>query len=191
MRFLAWSGLLLIACLVAFAAGDDPSAGPTVAGQSVADVLKDFSHADGALVPAGVIASPLQHNDLSTMLASESDKLVVVDLTGAQLKTAFEKSVMLYPQPNVGFLQVSGFEITFGKSGSLNSRVTDVQLNGSKLEESRTYEIAMPSSLQRGQFGYSDIWDKAKIVRTFEKADLGSVLRGKHVSQSQPRWLSR
>ncbi len=189
MRLWTLLGLLILGSAIAFADTDDLSTGPTSAGQSAADALKEYAHADGALIPAGVLAKPIQKNDLATMLTSLSDGLVVIELSGSQLRTAFERSVTLFPQPNVGFLQVSGFEITFNKAGPLNSRVTDVTVNGSKLEDGRTYEIAMPTSLQRGQLGYSNLWDKAKVVRTFEKVDLGSVLRGKHVSQSSPRWL--
>jgi 2',3'-cyclic-nucleotide 2'-phosphodiesterase (5'-nucleotidase family) len=186
--------LLFLVCLVlgpvsVVPPNEDPTLGATNAGQAVADVLKSFAGADAALIPAGVIAKSLQKNDLSTVLTFPTDGVIVIELTGSQVKTAFERSVALLPQPNVGFLQLAGFEVTYNPDASPNSRVTNVTLNGSKLEDGRSYDVAMPTSLQRGQLGYSNLWDKAKIVRSFAKANLGTVLKGQHVASSPSRWL--
>ena len=188
-RLFLLSALMALPFAVALGRGEDPSAGPTAAGQSAADVLRSFTGADGALMPAGVISKPIQSGNLATMLTYPSDGVVVLDLTGSQLRSAFERSVSLFPQSNVGFLQISGFIVSFSKTESSNSRVTGVTADGSKLEDARIYEVAMPSSLAKGELGYSDLWEKAKVARSYEKSDLGSVLAGKKASPSSPRWL--
>ncbi|HWD41761.1 MAG TPA: 5'-nucleotidase [Fimbriimonas sp.] len=183
--------LATLLCWVAVLASenDKPDRGPTTIGQSAADALKSFASAQGALLPAGLIGKPISKDDLSTILDYPKDEVVVLSLTGSQLKEAFERSLLLFPEPNVGFLQVSGFEITFDKNGQANSKVTLVTVEGSKLEDTRKYDVAMPSSLQRGQLGYSHLWDKAKVVRTFPHSSMLDVLKGKHPSSSSPRWL--
>jgi 2',3'-cyclic-nucleotide 2'-phosphodiesterase (5'-nucleotidase family) len=189
MRTALLFAFLAFAVVIALGRIDDPSTGATLAGQSAADALREFSDAAGALVPAGAISKPIQKTDLASMLAYPSDGVVVLQLSGSQLHEAFERSISLYPQPNVGFLQVAGFAITFSRTAPPNSRVLNVMLDGVKLEDSRSYEVAMPSSLANGELGYSDLWEKAKVVRTYEKADLGSVLAGKRASPSALRWL--
>jgi len=178
---------------IAFVAGspsnnEDPALGATAPGQTIADTIKSFTSADAAFVPAGEISKPYQKNDLTTVLNFPADGIVILSLTGAQIKQAFERSLLTFPDPNVGFLQVSGFEITFNKNSSVDSRVTSVTVNGSKLEDAHHYEVAMPTSLQRGQLGYSNLWDKAKVVRNFENVTLGTILKGKHSAPSSPRW---
>jgi 2',3'-cyclic-nucleotide 2'-phosphodiesterase (5'-nucleotidase family) len=170
---------------------DDPTLGATAPGQAIADSVKNYTSAEAALIPAGEISKPLQKNDLASTLNFPSDGVVVVSLTGAQLKKAFEISLLTYPDSNIGFLQVSGFDISFNKNSGVDSRVTSVTLNGSKLEDTHHYDVAMPTSLQRGQLGYSNLWDKAKVVHSFDNVTLGSILKGKHSAPSSPRWQAQ
>jgi 5'-nucleotidase/2',3'-cyclic-nucleotide 2'-phosphodiesterase/3'-nucleotidase/5'-nucleotidase len=115
----------------------------------------------------------------------------VVNLTGAQLRQAFERSLSLYPQPNTSFLQISGFEVTFSRSAATNKRVLNVTASGSALQDGKTYSVAMPSSLGRGGLGYFKIWDKANIKKTYDGVTVESVLRGKSASDTSPRWVAQ
>ena len=158
--------------------------------QSAADALKSAAGTDGAFLAAGLIKDGFNRDDLSTMLLYPTDEVVVLNLTGTQLKLAFERSVSLYPQPNTSFLQISGFEVTFNKNGLPNSRVTNVTVGGMKLEDGKTYTVAMPANLGRGGLGYFKIWDKSKITKTLAGVKMEDVLRGKRAVDSSPRWLS-
>jgi len=183
---------LLTACSIAIALfplwQTNPQLGATEIGQAIADDLKAYTAADGAIVPADLIGKPLAKNDLATTLSYPSEGFVVLTLTGAQIRRAFERSALLFPEPNAGFLQVSGFEVTFSKSAIPNSRVTGVTINGSKLEDARKYEVAMPTSLQKGQLGYSDLWEQAKVFHSFTNVKMRDVLAGKHSVSSSLRW---
>ena len=64
-------------------------------------------------------------------------------------------------------------------------------IGGSKLDESRTYNIAMPSQLGRGGVGYFKIWDKSRIVRTLENATVESVVKDKKVTTTKNRWIAQ
>ena len=65
-------------------------------------------------IPAGKVSA----SDLGDLVSYSDDPLAVLKLTGAQIKQALEKAVSIYPQPNLGFLQVSGMKFTFLKDGA-------------------------------------------------------------------------
>jgi 2',3'-cyclic-nucleotide 2'-phosphodiesterase (5'-nucleotidase family) len=157
-------------------------------GQEAADVLKDFTNSDGALLAAGLIKDGFKKgDDLSALLLYPQDEIMVLKLTGAQLKAAFERSVSLYPQPNTSFLQISGFDVTFSKSSPPGSRVQSMRAGGAPIDLNRVYTVAMPASLGRGGLGYFKIWDTPNIAKTLTQS-VESVLKGKPSSGSSPRW---
>lgn len=182
---------LLLVAMVAF--GQTPTSSSMekeawIPGQAAADALKSFASADGAFLAAGLLKPGYQKSaDLSTMLLYPDDQVLVLALTGAQIRQAFERSVSLYPQPNASFLQISGFNVTFNKNGAVGKRVTTVTVNGSPLNDGQTYTIAMPSSLGHGGLGYFRIWENSDIKKTLT-GTVESALKGKPYAESQPRW---
>lgn len=181
---------LAFACLAATFAPDDPSLGPTVAGQAVADALREYTSSDIALIPAGVLKDPGKKEELTDALSFDSDGIVVIKITGAKIREALERSVSAYPQSSVGFLQVSGLEASFKKNAPSNSRITSVTIGASKLEDAKTYAVAMPLSLKQGQLGYANLWEDNKTVKPFEKVTLATIVKGKRIGSSfLARWL--
>ncbi len=178
---------LLVSPLLA----DDPSLGATAAGQSVADALREFTKSDVALVPAGVLRDSAKRDDATAALAFGSDGVVAISVSGAKLREALERSVAAYPQSSVGFLQVSGVEATFKKSAPANARLTSVMVNGAKLDDGRTFVVAMPRSLQQGQLGYANLWENSTILDSFGKSTLESIVKGRRVGSFVARWSSQ
>ena len=179
-------------CLSPFAAfGQEPfelgSYGPA---QAAADLLRDKAHSDGAFIAAGLLKTTTQKDNLAALFEFSSDEIVVVKLTGAQLKQAFERSLSVYPMPNSSFLQISGFEVSFNGSAPIGQRVKSATAFGMPIDNNRSYTVAMPARLGRGGFGYFKIWDKADITQTIPGATVDSVLHGKPVVDTSPRWSS-
>ncbi len=160
-------------------------------GQSVADVIAAAAGTPYAFVAEGLLRVPLQKDNLAGALLYPSDELVVVALKGSQVRQALERSASLYPKPNPSFLYLAGFEVSVDPSKDPGARIVTVQASGAKLEDEKTYEIAMSASLGRGGLGYFKVWDKSKIVRTVPNATIEDVLRGKPVGSSEPRWQER
>ncbi len=181
------SALILFAALAAgsFAQGS----GANSSAQAAADALRDFAGADAAFIPAGLLQASNNKGDLSSFIKDATEEVVVVNLTGADLRQAFERSLSMYPVDNNGFLQLSGFEVAFSKTAESGKRVLSISRNGGKVSDGQTFSVAMPASLGRGGFGYFRIWDKAKINKKFAGVTLVSVLKGKGASESSPRWL--
>ncbi|MDR3691759.1 MAG: 5'-nucleotidase [Fimbriimonas sp.] len=182
-------GCLLIGLSSALAAEDGPDVGAHSPSQCAADAIREFSGSDGAFLAAGLLKKSFKKDDLATLLEYPTNTIVVLSLTAPQLRAAFERSVSLYPEPSEIFLQISGFEVTFRKNGTPNNRIVSITVNGSKLEETKSYSIAMPSSLAHGGLGYFKIWENAKTVKTFDKTTIEQVLQGKKASDTSPRWL--
>lgn len=185
------SGLAICVAALACAQSKGPEVEAFAPAQVAADLLKEKSGADGAFIAAGMVdAKKHLADDLSKMLVYPNETIVVVSLTGAQIKQAFERSLSLYPQPNWGFLQISGFEVTFSPEAPTNQRIRSVAVGTTKLDESKTYNIAMPVGLARGGYGYFKIWNETKIVSTVPDTTVERVLAGKRSADSKPRWVA-
>lgn len=178
---------LWAACSLALA--DSKETGADLGAQAAADAIKAAAGADASFIAAGMLKDGYEKTqDLASMLLYPEDQIMVVKLSGIQVREALERSVSLYPQPNTSFLQLSGFEATFNKNASDGHRVTSVTANGAALNNTLTYTVAMPARLAQGGYGYFKIWDKPDIVKTVDGATVESVLKGKLYTESGARW---
>jgi 2',3'-cyclic-nucleotide 2'-phosphodiesterase (5'-nucleotidase family) len=173
-----------------FAVDERPDLGANAVVQSAADEIRSYASADIAFFGAGFVKEKFSKDDLATILQYPTDHVVVLNLTGAQIRQALERSVSLYPQPNQSFLQLSGVEVTFRKSGSPNSRIVSASVAGSDLVDGKTYSVAMPALLAKGGLGYFKVWESANTVKKFD-ATIESVLKGKRASEGAPRWTAQ
>jgi 2',3'-cyclic-nucleotide 2'-phosphodiesterase (5'-nucleotidase family) len=185
-----------VVTVAAIAAGQgqgkvSPETGAHLPSQAAADVIKEAAAADAAFLPARSVNASYDANNLASLLQYPTDDIVVVKLSGKDIRAALERSISLYPQANSSFLQLSGIVAEFSQAGAPDSRIMNVTVNGSVLDENRTYKVAMPGTLGRGGMGYFKIWDKSKIERTVAGVTLESALKGRHYAPSSPRWVVR
>lgn len=167
-----------------------PDSGANSAVQTAADILREAAKTDGAFIAAGIVKESFSSDNLASMLIYPSDEVVIVSLSGATIRAAFERSLSLYPQGNAGFLQISGFEVSFEPSAAVGRRVKGVMVGTSRLDESKVYTIAMPASLGRGGLGYFKLWDKTKITSTLSNLRMDQILSGKKAADTKPRWVA-
>jgi len=188
---LASVGVLCTAVAVcAWVALRDATTEAHLPAQSAAEVMRLAGGAEGAFLPGGLIKEPFDESNLASLLVDPSDDLGVVQLRGAQLRRALEKSVAIYPSPNQGFLQLAGIEATFSRSSPPERRIVAVTVGGEKLDDAKTYLIAMPGSLARGGLGYSRVWDRSQIQPRATGLTLAEMLRGKKVTSTKPHWTA-
>jgi len=81
--------------------------------------------------------------------------LVMMDLTGAQIKQALENGVSKYPSADGRFPQVSGLRFTFDPTKPAGSRVVNVWVGGTPLVETAVYRVATNDFLAAGGDGYT------------------------------------
>src|SRR5436853_7899592 len=112
MKAKFWFLALLALCLMpSLASAQEPfELGAYGPAQSAADALRDYAHTDGAFIAAGLLKSSMQKDNLAGLFEFSSDEIVIVKLSGSQLRQAFERSISVYPMPNSSFLQISGFD---------------------------------------------------------------------------------
>jgi 2',3'-cyclic-nucleotide 2'-phosphodiesterase (5'-nucleotidase family) len=138
----------------------------------VADAARASLKAEIALVPASEFrevtlpAGDLTREALTNALLYPDEKIVLVQVSGAQIRAALERGLSMLPKPNVAFLQVSGLTVTFRSDAPEGQRVLGVQVGASVLVPERTYQAAMPSSLAKGALGYFRVFDGLKPAET-------------------------
>ena len=101
--------------------------------------------------------------------------LAIMDITGAELKEAFELSVGKYPVENGGFLHVSGAKVEFDSSKLAGERIVSISYkdeNGKyiEIEADKTYTVATNAFTAKGGDSY-DVFKK--IYEDGRVTDLG------------------
>lgn len=175
---------------IAAFAQKNPATGAHLPSQAAADAIRNAAGVDGAFLAAGLVKEKFESDDLSTLMQYGDDEIVIVALKGSQIRQAFERSIALYPEANSSFLQVSGFEIEFDGKADPNSRIRSITAGGARLDENKTYNIAMPATLGRGGLGYFKIWDKSKITSTMPNTTVEKVLKGVKAAETRARWVN-
>jgi len=146
-------------------------------GDLVADAMRFAVNTDIAFLAASELKESdkqiekgrVDTQDIVRYVAYTDDPLVVMRLSGRQIKQALERSVLIYPQKNLGFLQVSGMKFTFDPGKQQENRVVSVKIGDKPLSDSQFYSVAMTSSLANGALGYWKIWSKNDIKQVTQK----------------------
>jgi 2',3'-cyclic-nucleotide 2'-phosphodiesterase (5'-nucleotidase family) len=183
MRLVVLLATLWLSAICALGQGVVTGPGP-----DIADALRTFTGSDIAFIPEGHLKEKFDRADLSSALKFPGDDVMVLDLTGAQVLRALERSVSLYPQANQSFLHLSGIDVRFNKDGPPNKRIISATILGGVLSDTKTYKVAMPSSLARGTLGYFKIWDKSNASKTFKDTTMEKALKGKAATGLPSHW---
>jgi 5'-nucleotidase / UDP-sugar diphosphatase len=149
--------------------GKGSDRGETTVGNLLADALRDAVGTDLAFVNASQIrpvdlpAGAITEAQVDSILAYPDDSIAIVQLKGSKVKAFLERGLGMAPQPNKGFLQVSGLTVRFDSSKAEGARVVDVRVAGNALDTNRTYKVAMPGSLARGSGGYFNVLNGSPV----------------------------
>ena len=100
----------------------------------------------------------------------------MLDLSGKMVRLALERSVAIYPQPNLGFLQVSGIKFTVDPAKPVGERVTSVTVGSAPLVDNATYSVAVTNSMANGALGYWKVWTQDNVQKRLPASTIVSVL---------------
>ncbi|MHB0912488.1 MAG: 5'-nucleotidase [Armatimonadota bacterium] len=149
----------------------------TVPGDLVADAVLGAGKADVALIPAASLRDEeCKPEEAVKCLQYPDDKIAVIELSGDEILRALERSVSIYPQKNLGFLQVAGLKFAFDPKAEKNARVVSVQVGGADLDPAKKYKVALPEPLAGGAYGYFTIWGKDR-EKKLQDVTLGAAVR--------------
>lgn len=114
---------------------------------------------NGGGIRSSIGEGPITVGEAITVLPF-GNTLAIMDVTGAELKAAFEVSVGSYPDESGGFLHVStGTKVEFDSSKPAGERVVsitykDASGNDVQIEDNKTYTIATNAFTAKGGDGY-------------------------------------
>ncbi len=136
-------------------------------GDLVADVLRlagaaDIGLMNGGGIRASIDSGPVTLGEIFTTLPFDNT-LVVIEVSGADLKAALEKSVSEYPKQLGGFLQVSGLKFEFDPAKAPGERVVSVTVGDEPLDPAKLYRVATNDFTAAGGDGY-DMFKKARVL---------------------------
>ncbi|WP_342545839.1 5'-nucleotidase C-terminal domain-containing protein [Lysinibacillus sp. FSL K6-4013] len=119
---------------------------------------------NGGGIRAAINDGPITVGEVIEVLPF-GNTLAVMDVTGAELKAAFEHSFSLYPKENGGFLHVAGAKVEFDSSKPANQRVVSIKYkdesgNYVEINDTKTYTVATNAFTAQGGDGF-DMFRKA------------------------------
>jgi 2',3'-cyclic-nucleotide 2'-phosphodiesterase (5'-nucleotidase family) len=140
-------------------------------GNLFADAMRDSMKADAAVLNGGGIragksydaGSRISQGDIMAELPF-NNRVVVIEISGAELKRAMENGLALLPTPSGRFPQVSGITVQFDLSREPRDRVVAMQVAGAPLDPSKTYRVAVLDFLARGGDDYTMFRDAKRIT---------------------------
>jgi 5'-nucleotidase/UDP-sugar diphosphatase len=131
-------------------------------GNLFADAMRHSMKADAAVINGGGIRSgkvyaPGSVITLKDILAELpfNNRVVVIEITGADLLLAMENGLAQVPVPAGRFPQVSGIKIVFDPKQPMRKRVISLEVADRPLDPKRIYRVAILDFLARGGDDYT------------------------------------
>jgi 5'-nucleotidase/UDP-sugar diphosphatase len=140
-------------------------------GNLFADAMRIGMHADAAVLNGGGIRAGKNYQPDARISQGDilaelpfNNRIVVLEITGRELKRAMENGLSALPRPSGRFPQVSGIELRFDLARDPGSRVVAMKVAGAPLDETRTYRVAVLDFLARGGDDYTMFRDARRVT---------------------------
>lgn len=159
-------------------------------GNLVADVLREVTGAQVAIINGGSIRKSLLKGPISMGQVYGAlpfdNYAVAIPLKGSRLWEALEHGVK--GKGGGGFPQVSGLRVSYRASAPQGSRLEEVLVNGQPLDPEATYVVAMNDFLAAGGDGYKSFSEAIK--EGLSPHSIGGALVAEKLFFSEPgRWI--
>ena len=123
------------------------------------EVIMAFQNGGG--IRAAIDAGPITVGEVITVLPF-GNTLATMDVTGAELKAAFEISFKSLPGESGGFLHVAGAKVEYDSSKPVGERVVSIAYKNADgtytaIEDTKTYTVATNAFTAKGGDGYDGI----------------------------------
>lgn len=141
-------------------------------GDFIADTYREATGADVAVLNGGGIrsdrlypAGPITNRHVLSILPFKN-KIVVIQVTGAELRKALERGVsrVVEDKEDGGFLQVAGLKFVYDGLRPAGSRIVRVTIAGRAINDNKRYKLATISYLAEGNEGYEMIGGKPDLT---------------------------
>jgi len=140
-------------------------------GNLFADAMRAGTRADVAILNGGGIranktyepGARISQGDVLAELPF-GNRVVVLEMSGRDLKRAIENGLSKLPQSNGRFPQVSGIAVEFSLDREPGNRITAMRIGGAPLDEGKTYRVATLDFLARGGDEYTMFANARRIT---------------------------
>lgn len=143
-------------------------------GNLLADAMKEETKADLAITNGGGIRDSIDVGDITKeevlKVLPFGSYIITKEVKGEDLVKVLEHATDAYPNVEGKFPQVSGITFKIDMSKEKGSRVTDIMVNGQKLDLNKTYVVATSDFIANGGDGYP-VFKTAKLLNEFEGQD--------------------
>jgi len=161
-------------------------------GNLIADIIRDVSNADAALINSGAIRTNIRKGEIRARdiysVVPFDNYVVAIKVKGQQLREALEHGYSAVEKGVGGFPQVSGIFLKYDLSMPPGSRITEIQVKGRPLGPEEEYTVATIDFIASGGDGYKAFGDAIKSSRDY--AVVGGAMKGEKVVYSDPgMWL--
>jgi 5'-nucleotidase / UDP-sugar diphosphatase len=154
----------------------------TAIGDFIADAMRAKTGADVAIINGGGIrgerviepGTPITRKMVIAALPF-GNKLVTLELSGADLRAAFESGLWMLGKDAGRFAQISGARIVARRDAVPGSRLVSVEVGGAPLDDARIYKVATNDYLARGKDGYES-FTRGKALTSDDAAPLLSAV---------------
>ena len=137
----------------------------------LADAMRAATNADATITNGGGIrvgrVYPTGYQFTRRDILAEmpfDNKVVLLGLTGAQIRAALENGVSLVENAAGRFAQVSGIAFDYDTKKAPGSRVGTILMNGKPLDPIANYKVATNDFMARGLDGYVMFRDAPRLI---------------------------
>lgn len=161
-------------------------------GNLVADIMRDVSGADAAIINGGGIRAGIPKGvilvkDIYTVLPFDN-YVVAIRVSGRGIRQALEHGVSGMENGSGAFPQVSGLSFVYDPFAPAGNRVGEILIGGKPLVPDREYSVATNDFLAAGGDGYTSFGDAVRSSSDY--AVVGGTMTGeKLVYSDSGRWL--
>ncbi len=140
-------------------------------GNLIADAVRDDAHADVAILNGGGIrgtkiyapGDTISRRDVLNELPF-GNRAVTLEISGAALRRAIENGLSMLPAASGRFPQVSGLIVEADASRPAGRRVNTIRIGGQRLDNARTYRVAVNDYMARGGDDYAMFRDAPRVL---------------------------
>jgi 2',3'-cyclic-nucleotide 2'-phosphodiesterase (5'-nucleotidase family) len=161
-------------------------------GDLVADIIREASGADLAIINGGGIRTSIKKGEIRIMdiysVLPFDNYVVAIKLTGRQIREALEHGVSGVEENEGRFPQVSGITFTYSPSAPKGSRVKEIRVQGRPVDPDGQYRVATNDFMAAGGDGYRAFGEAMRSSKDFEV--VGGMMKGEKVAYSDAgRWI--